>query len=380
MWHSLKEVGSVTNTVTLPHSGLVGINLPHGVELSAYVNDVETPIHHLHVHEGDTLHFKLEGNKSSVPTTIDISYDGGVHKLDVAAIPPVVPYSTSAHSERSPHKEMEKKMTTLSEQGNIFGMPNAFGSGGAGVGAAVGGFLGAAVGRNGNLFGGGNGTDVSGLNNLQGAIDTNAILSNLADIKAAVPLAESQVQLALAGVQNDINNQSQAQSLYLGNLLSQDMLATQKGFCDLGNNVSANGTANLLATKDAMAAAERNSWQLSQVVTNDGEKTRALIARQYEDTLNRQLTDAKNEVIELRGDRRIAEATGNITITNTNTANAIQSQNQAQQQFQILAQLAAQVQNLAGDIQSVRQATSNVNFGVQGANTQTNSASNNRVS
>ncbi|AWD90216.1 hypothetical protein [Dickeya phage Sucellus] len=100
--------------------------------------------------------------------------------------------------------EQEKDEMAHNEPINIFQQPTAGGMDGAGLGLGgglIGGvLLGALLGRNGGLFGGGN-DGVSGLNNLQGAIDTNAILSNLGDIKDAVPLAEAQVQLALAGVQ-----------------------------------------------------------------------------------------------------------------------------------------------------------------------------------
>lgn len=159
MWQSLKEIGSVTNTVTLPHAGLVGINKPDDVHLMAYINNVPTPLHHLHVQEGDTLYFKLEGNKSSVPTTIDIAYDGGVHKLDVAAIPPVAPYSIPARSEQILPKEMEYKM--MKEDINIFGSGSGSGGAmGAGLGAGVlGGVLGGVLlnNRNGLLNNGSDG-------------------------------------------------------------------------------------------------------------------------------------------------------------------------------------------------------------------------------
>jgi len=373
MWTHFNTQG-YTETTTIPSDGVVGVVKPNNVELSAFINNTKSPLHHLHVKEGDTLYFKLDSYKDSLPASVEIRYDDSIHKLDVMPTMALAPKSIS--------KEMEEDMTAAREDVNIFGaIPNmGMGGGyGAGTGAAVGGFLGAALGRNGNLFGGGNGTDVSGLNNLQGAIDTNAILSNLADIKAAVPLAESQVQLALAGAQSDITQQNQAQTLALMQQANAGQLASVQLFANTGDKIDNVATQQAVGFGVLGSAIQKQTFDISQVVNNDGEKTRALISRQYEDTLNRQLTDAKNEVIELRGDRRIAEATGNITITNTNTANAMQAQNQAQQQFQILANLAAQVQNLAGDIQSVRQATSNVNFGVQGANTQTNSASNNRV-
>ena len=106
MWQShLTTTGSVTETISLPSAGIVGINKPDNIELSAYVNNVQTPLHHIHVNAGDTLYFKLEDNKSSIPSTIDISYAGSIHKLNVSANPQAVPSSISAHSEQTLNKK-----------------------------------------------------------------------------------------------------------------------------------------------------------------------------------------------------------------------------------------------------------------------------------
>ena len=135
MWQPLTAIGSVTNTVTLPHSGVVDVVKPQNVELSAFINNVPTPLHHLHVKEGDTLYFKLDGHSSSIPSTVSVSYDGGVHTLDVSA-PIAASFSTPARSEQILNKEMENKM--MKEDINIFGGSGA-GSGamGTGLGAGV---------------------------------------------------------------------------------------------------------------------------------------------------------------------------------------------------------------------------------------------------
>ena len=128
----------------------------------------------------------------------------------------------------------------------------------------------------------------------------------------------------------------------------------------LQTSITAEGVAGRLATEAAK----------DQVLA-------ALNARaQLEDT--RLITNQANEIIELRGDRRLAETAGNITITNTNTANAIAQQQQAQGQFQILAALSAAVNNLANDVQVVRQGQTIFNSGTMAASG-TQTAANTKV-
>ena len=82
-----------------------------------------------------------------------------------------------------------------------------------------------------------------------------------------------------------------------------------------------------------------NRYELSRDITNDGEKTRALITAQYEAALNRQLTDANAEIVALRNRAALDSATNGITLTNTNNINQMQQQSQQQQQYSHLAQL-----------------------------------------
>jgi hypothetical protein len=82
-----------------------------------------------------------------------------------------------------------------------------------------------------------------------------------------------------------------------------------------------------------------NRYELSKDISNDGEKTRALIVAQYEATLNRQLGDANAEIIALRSRSALDAATNGITLTNTNNINQMQQQSQQQAQYSHLAQL-----------------------------------------
>ncbi len=260
---------------------------------------------------------------------------------------------------------------------------DGMGLGGLGAGL-VGGLLGGALfGRRGGLLGG-EGEGVSGLNNLQGAIDTNAILSNLADLKAAVPLAESQVQLALAGAQNDINSQGQAQTLQLMNQGFAGQLAAQTSFGDLKREVAEVG-----------CVVDKAAWAVSQTVSNDGEKTRTAIAatsaaimaqaQAFETARNVEKINALSaKVVELEseGRRRADHDDLRIQISNNNTAVAAQAQGQQQaqqqQQFQTINALASGLQTLFAEIQAVKQGQVIFNSGVMAASG-TQAAANTRV-
>jgi hypothetical protein len=114
-----------------------------------------------------------------------------------------------------------------------------------------------------------------------------------------------------------------------------------------------------------------NRYELSKDLSNDGDKTRALITQQYEMNLQRQLADANAAIIELRGDSRLAERTRGIEVTTTNNINQMQSQQQQQQQYGQLANL------LWGLSQEIRSTNSAINVGsgtqtASPANTNTN--------
>ena len=338
MWKSLQYEGDTTDKIVAPVDGVMTIEKPYKLDVSAYVNDVEMPLHHIHLNSGDTVHFKL--NKATKhPEYIVTQYNGETHKINVLP---------GKHHKSS--KGDEDNMTTE----NIFLRDPGMGMGmGAGAGAGLatgllGGLLGNALFRRGGGWGDGDG----GFNTVQTAINDSNILQTLGDIKASVPLAEAQVQLALSGAQNDINANINRGELALTNQLSQQSLALANGLAGVN-----------AAVKDVAVAAERNAWAVTQAINNDGDKTRALIQSIDKTNDSRLITNLANEITELRNEQRLHTATGNININNTNTATAIANQQQQQQQFQILATLNAQLQNLANDVQAVRQGSVVFNSG-----------------
>jgi hypothetical protein len=107
-----------------------------------------------------------------------------------------------------------------------------------------------------------------------------------------------------------------------------------------------------------------NRYELSKDVSNDGDKTRALITAQYEAMLNRQLTDANARVIALETRFEGAERARGVEVNTTNNINQMQQQAQQQAQYSQLANL---IWGLGQQIQSTNSAI-NVGSGTQTAN------------
>jgi hypothetical protein len=293
--------------------------------------------------------------------------------------------------------------------------------GGGGLGAGLlGGVLGGVFlggNRGGGLFGGnGNGTDPQALINsvnlntdskiaanerltmtrfdaeaqraIQAAIESTAASTQLAQQVSAAALG-----IEVAKGQGEINTQV---ALTTGNLGTQNALnaaaiqtLTQKVSGELSTQVALNtaavatavertGTATALAFKDAALAGANNTYQLAQAVKADGDLTRSLITSNYQDTLNRQLATAQNEIIELRGDRNMRDRSKETEVNVTQTVNQNQAQAQAQQQQQLQYNILNQLAALNADLQTVKQSSVVFNSGTQtGSGNQ--SAANTRV-
>jgi hypothetical protein len=216
--------------------------------------------------------------------------------------------------------------------------------------------LGSLLRNNGNLFGNGDGVAGGGVATqagVQSVVNQSAIQQELADIKAAIPYNEAQVQLALAATQTaltgQINNASQV---------------TQAGFANTQNQLNQVENIVLSGFKELNNSVTTGTLLTQATIRDDGDKTRALITSQYQDTLNRQLTEANNALVELRADARLTERTRGIEVNTTNNINQMQQQQQQQAQFN---QLAGLIYGLGQQIRSTNEAI-NVGSGTQTAN------------
>jgi hypothetical protein len=232
-----------------------------------------------------------------------------------------------------------------------------FGSGGGLIGGLI---LGSLL-RNGNggLFGG------DGAGAVGGAVLRNPPEQNQAnmDLMQAVGAVDKAVAVSTAAMEASQANQSIGFTTQLNNTTGS-LAARIEGVKDAVNQ-------NAVALMQGQAAINQNimenRYELSKDISNDGEKTRALITQQYEINLQRQLADANAAIIELRGDNRLAERTRGIEVTTTNNINQMQQQQQQQAQYGQLANL------IWGLSQNITNANGAINVG---SGTQTSTPTN----
>lgn len=223
--------------------------------------------------------------------------------------------------------------------------------GGGGGGGLVGGLiLGSLLRNNGNLLGGEGGS----VANPAQAQANMSLMAGIGELKQAVAVSTATMETS---------NATQTGQLTTAILTSTS--ANQMAVGQLKDVINANTVALMQQLNGVDKSVMNSQYAVTQAVTNDGERTRALITSQYEATLNRQLSDANAAIIELRSDNRLNERARGIEITTTNNINQAQAQSQQQQQQQYLASL---VNGLANDLQYIRSTNQAINIG---AGTQT---------
>lgn len=249
---------------------------------------------------------------------------------------------------------------------------NTGGDGMFGGGGMIGGLLlGTLLGRNGGGLFGNNGVD-GGAGMVGGAVLRNPPEQNQAnmDLMASIGAVDKAVAVSTAAMEA-------SQAMQSANIVSQL------------NNVTGSLATRIDGTKEtvnamAMVLSQQlngvdknileNRYLVSQNITADGDRTRSLITAQYEQTLNRQLSDANAAIIELRSDERSARRAHDNEINVTQTVNQAQAQTQQQQQWSGLYNL---ISDAAQSIKATNQAI-NIGAGTLTANP-TNTNTNTRV-
>ena len=269
----------------------------------------------------------------SIQASIASMADKGVIKMDSG-----VTDTVKIHNAPGTDPNAAMMMAAMGNRGG----DGLFGAGGGGL---LGGLILGSLLRNGNLFGG---DGAAGVSQPQANM---SIMSALGDIKQAVAVSTSAMEAS----------QAQQSGVLQGQLSSvaAALTATTNGVKDA---VNGNAVALMSQVNGVDKSVMQSKFDLTQAISNDGEKTRALITQQYEQTLNRQLSDANSAIVELRSelsnDRR-ARAT-EVTVTQ----NVNQQQQQAQQQQQL-----DNMRGLLWDaLQSIRATNQAINIG---AGTQT---------
>lgn len=238
-------------------------------------------------------------------------------------------------------------MTGAGSDGGMFG-------GGGLIGGLI---LGSLLRNNGNLFGGDGGVASAVLRNPPEQNQANM------DLMAGIGQVDKAVAVGTASMEASQAAQSAALNASLNSVASS--LVTRIDGTKEAVNANAMVLAQQLNAVNTNIMATANETQ--KVVTNDGDKTRALITAQYEATLNRQLGEANAALIELRSQQAITNASRGVEVTTTNNINQMQQQQQQQAQF---GQLANLIWSLG---QTIRNDNSAINVG---SGTQTSTPTN----
>lgn len=172
------------------------------------------------------------------------------------------------------------------------------------------------------------------------------------------------IDKGVAVSQAAIENSNSMQTNMLSGQLSQVAQATVAQITGVKEAVNAGTMVLAQQLNGVQQQIMENRYELSKDITNDGDKTRALITAQYEATLNRQLSDANAAVIALQAKLDNGAATRGVEVTTTNNINQMQQQAQQQQQF---GQLANLIWGLGQQIRSNNEAI-NVGSGTLTAN------------
>jgi len=190
-----------------------------------------------------------------------------------------------------------------------------------------------------------------------------SIMQSIGQVDKAVALGTADMQASQATQSAGIVSQL--------NSLTASLATRVDGVKDVINGNSMHLAEKLCGVEKSIM---ENRYMLSKDISEDGEKTRHLITRNYEDTLNRLLVEARNEISELRNDNRDTHRSHQSDFTVSQTVNQAQQQAQQQGQFDRLYHMLSEA---AQNIRATNQAI-NIGSGRQTASPETTST-NNRV-
>jgi len=254
------------------------------------------------------------------------------------------------------HYNYNNKEFQMAESITPAGMMMSGGDGLFGGGGLIGGLiLGSLLRNNGNLFGNdGGAAAAAALRNPPEQDQANMSLMQ------AIGQVDKSVSTSVAAMEASQATQTLGITTQLNNVASSLAARTD------GVKEAVNAGTMVLAQQlnGLQQQVMENRYELSKDITNDGDKTRALITQQYEATLNRQLTDANAAIIALQAKLDTGAATRGVEVTTTNNINQMQQQQQQQQQW---GQLYNAIWGLAQNIRSNNEAI-NVGSGTLTAN------------
>jgi hypothetical protein len=229
-----------------------------------------------------------------------------------------------------------------------------------GGGGLIGGLiLGSLLRNNGNLLGGDGGAAGAVLRSPPEQVQANmSIMQSLGGIDRSVALGTATTETSNATQTGQLTNA-------INSATSANLIAIQ----GVKDNVSAGTMLVSQQLNGVQQQVMENRYELSKDISNDGEKTRALLVAQYEAALNRQLSDANARVIALETKLDTNSVARGVEVTTTNNINQMQQQSQQQAQYNHLAHL------IYGLSQNITNGAINVGSGTLTANpTNTNTS------
>lgn len=236
-------------------------------------------------------------------------------------------------------------------------MGNLFGGGSDNMGGGmIGGLiLGSLLRNNGNLFGGGADGGVGGAALRippEQATANMSLMAGIGDVKQAVAVSSA-----------DANLSNATQTTALSSQLSGIAAALTNTVTMAKDSATANSITLMQQLNQVNTNIMESKYELAQDISNDGEKTRALITANM-------VTDLNNQLADLRVQRAIAD--NGVTVTNNINQNQAQQQQQQQLGFVVNA-LSGVVAELQRNTQSV------VNLGTMSGSAGSQTANNTRV-
>lgn len=227
--------------------------------------------------------------------------------------------------------------------------------GGFGGGGLIGGLiLGSLLRNNGNLFGGDGAVAGATLRNPPEQNQANM------DLMQAIGAVDKSVAVSTSAMESSQATQTLGITTQLNNVASS-LAARTDSIKDVVN-------AGTMVLAQQLNGVEKsimeNRYELAKDISNDGDKTRALITAQYEASLNRQLSDANAAVIALQAKLDTGSIARGVEVNTTNNINQMQQQQQSQAQYSQLANL---IWGLGQQIRSTNEAI-NVGTGTLTAN------------
>ena len=274
-------------------------------------------------------------------------------------------------------------VSTTTGGGDLLAGQGGIGTGGGFIGGIL---LGALLGNGNGLFGG-RGRDGVAADSVIARNPPEQNQANM-DLMAAIASVDKEVAVNMAAMEAANAAQTAAINASLNSVASslvtridgtkEAVTANAMVLAQQLNALDKTQTQNAVTLMQQLNAVDKNILQtqtqimqsqnaVQQSITADGDRTRALITAQYETNLQRELGVAQAEIIELRGDRRLSEATRGIEVNTTNNINQMQQQQQQQAQFGQLTNL------LWGLAQNIRNNDSAINVG---SGTQTSTPTN----